>query len=231
MSEPVIWELDLPEVTIEDVFKAEGADYTKRPPRKSAIDLHQRILTEAAEVVKPTILWREVEISGAGEEELYLEGGYTLTSRLLAKVAGTAEKLIIFTATVGNAFEERVAAYKNQGDVLEAYTLDATGIAYLVKSMEALEELQKKYEQAGLKTTFMMGPGHSYWSKLDDIKVIFELLKPEQIGLSLTQSNLILPTKSAAFVFGVGSNLPDYTGKTHCDFCHLKDNCHMRQYA
>jgi len=32
MTEQKIWEIALPDVTVEDLFQAEGADYSKRPP-------------------------------------------------------------------------------------------------------------------------------------------------------------------------------------------------------
>lgn len=230
MAESVIRQIELPTVTIEDVFRAEGADYSKRPPRAGTLELHKRILAEAYELIKPTIIWREFEITDVGEQEILLKGGYKLTSKLLAKVSNKAEKLVIFAATVGNTFEKRVETYKEEGKINEAYTLDATGIAFLVKSIDSSGSLKKDYEQRGLKTTFVMGPGHSYWREYNDMKILFKLLEAERIGLRITDSNLLLPTKSLLLVMAVGSDLPDFSGMSHCDFCEIRAKCNMREF-
>ncbi len=230
MTETKIWKLAVPEVSLEDVFQAEGADYSKRRPQPSTEELHRRIIAEAASLVKPTAIWREVEITGTGVQELYLEDGYKLTSKLLAKLAGTAEKLLLFAMTIGSVFEDRLTIYKGDGKISEAFALDAAGTAFITKaSMAALTRLDEIYRKEGLYTTFPLGPGHSYWSRIEDLRIILHFLKAEQIGLTLTDSNLIMPRKSVTMVMGVGQNLPDSHDQTHCNFCSLRATSQLSQ--
>lgn len=232
MTEPKIWEMPLPDVRVEDLFQAEGAVYHKRPPRPSTLELHRRALAEASALVRPVLIWREVEILGAGERELLLEGGQKLTSRLLAEVAGTAEKLIFFAMTIGSTLDDREDNYIKSGKTLEAFALDAAGTAYTVKSsMSAVNKIEEHCRRAVLQTTFPMGPGHSYWPSMEDLPTIFHFLRPGQIGLRLTDSNLMMPRKSIAMVMGVGRGLPDYQGKTHCDFCSLRQKCQLSHFG
>jgi hypothetical protein len=232
MTEPKIWEITLPDVTVEDLFQAEGADYSKRPPRPSTVELHRQLLAEATALVRPTVIWREVDILGAREQELFLEEGQKLTSGLLVRVAGTADKLFIFAMTVGSALDDREDYYSKAGKTLEAFALSAAGTAYIVKSSSSLmDKIKEHYRNAGLKTTFPMGPGHSYWRSLEDMQTIFHFLKAEQIGLRLTDLNLMMPRKSIAMVAGVGRNLPDFKGKTHCDFCSLLKKCQLSHFG
>lgn len=229
MKEPVIWELELPEVTIEEVFQAEGADYSKRQPRQSVIELHQQVMIEAKKLVHPTAVWCEAAVRGSGEQEIVLENGQKLTSRLLAKAARTGEKLILFAMTIGSAIDDRAAEYQKAGKIMEAFIVDAVGTAYIAKSaITALGKIEKLYHSKGMETTFPMGPGHSYWSGLEDLRTIFTILNPERVGLRLTESNLMMPRKSVAMVMGAGSELPDFKGKSHCDFCNLQNTCKMR---
>lgn len=228
--EPKIWRVSNPKLTIEDIFQAEGADYSKRSPRPSMLELRYKLLAEATELVQPIAAYTEVKVTGWEKDKLYLEGDHRLTSKLLTGVAGKSDQLVLFAMTIGSAFDDHVSSYSKTGKTVEAFILDAIGTAFISKSArDGLGELEKRYQNKNLKTTFPLGPGHSYWSSLEDIKVIFELLKPEHIGLNLTGSNLIMPRKSIAFVMGVGTELPDYHGKTHCDFCSLKSSCHMKQ--
>ncbi|WP_166512448.1 vitamin B12 dependent-methionine synthase activation domain-containing protein [Desulfallas thermosapovorans] len=231
MTESVIWELGLPDVTVEDLFQAQGADYRKRPPRPATVSLYRRMLAEAALLARPVIIWREVGILGAGERELFLEQGQKLTSSLLVAVAGKAERLIIFAMTLGSALDQREHFYSQSGKTLEAYALDAAGTALIVKSsLTALTKIKEHYRDTGLKISFPMGPGHSYWSSLADMQSIFQLLPAEKIGLSLTESNLMLPRKSMAMVMGAGKNLPRFQDKTHCDFCSLNKKCQLSHF-
>jgi len=230
MKDSVIMDLLLPEVTIEDVFEVEGADYSKRPPRSSLVELHRRILDEAPTWITPKAIWREVDIKGVEGQELYLEDGKILTSDVLTKVAGTAEKLVIYSVTIGEGIEERLSHYQDGGKITEAFALDATGTAYLTKLIYIVQKhLEEIYHGMDMKCTFALGPGHSYWKGLEDLQVLFHFLQAERINLRLNSSNLIMPRKSVAVVMGVGNHIPDTEGKTHCHFCHLQKTCQLSQ--
>lgn len=231
MMEPLIWELELPEITVEDLFRAQGADYSKRPPRPATVAAYQKALEEAAGLVRPIVIWREVDILGVGKRELWLEDGQKLTSPLLATVAGSASQVILYALTMGAALDERERYYSTNGRIMEVYALDAAGTALVVKSgILATQKITQRYHALGLKTTFPLGPGHSYWPSLHDMRTIFYFLQPERIGLQLTSGNLILPRKSTAMVMGAGLDLPDFRGKTHCDFCSLSQRCQLSHY-
>lgn len=220
----------VPEITIEELFTAQGADLSRRSPRQDMVDLNVKLLAEARELAKVSIIWQEAKVLGSEQQELYLEGGLTLRGSLLPKVLGPAESAVLFAMTIGEGIDERVKEYTHQGKTLEAFILDAAGSAILAKAAyHAISELAGLYKEKQLDTTFSLGPGHSYWKGLEDVRTIIDYLKGEQIGISLTDSNLMLPKKSIAMVMGVGSNLPDFKGKTHCDFCHLKGSCTMRE--
>src|SRR5665648_491 len=226
MREPEMWEIPALEITLDEVFQAEGADYTQRPPHPRTVELHHQIMEEAATLVRPTAIWVEVDVTGTGVGELFLEDGYKFTSNLLPNVAATAEKMLLIATTIGTAIDDRLAEYKKAGKMSEVFALDACATAYVAKAgTTAMSRLEETYHCEGLKTTFPMGPGHSYWKGLEDMQVIFHFLRAERIGLHLNHSNLIIPRKSVAMVMGVGHDLPDFKGKTHCNFCNLQTTC------
>lgn len=230
MAEPHILALECPEVTIEDLFKAEGSSYAGRQPSPSVLAVHTKMLEEAYGLVRPVMAWRELDILGAGDKELFLEEGITLSSRLLAKVAGRGDKLVCFALTMGDALDRRVDEYMKDNKFAHAYALDAAGSAFVAKTAAvAVEKLGREF-YPGQRATFPMGPGHSYWKELEDLRTIHRLVKGELIGISLTEANLMLPKKSVAMVIGIGSNLPDMEGKVHCDFCTLQKTCNMRSF-
>lgn len=227
-----IWEIPLPEVTEEEYFKALGANYGKRSPRPATLEIYRRMLQEAGTIVQPKAIWREAKIVSVGEQVVLLEEGYKLTSRLVAKVAGKADKLLIFASTVGREIDGVIDRYQKAGRMTEAFSLDAAATAYIAKSSgTALTKLEARYLANGLQTTFNLGPGHSYWPGREDLRALFGLLQPEQIGLTLTDSNLMMPRKSIAMVMGVGHDFAEFYGKTHCDFCNLQKTCNMNKFG
>lgn len=226
-----VLELELPDVTIDDIFQAQGSLYGDRTPSPSIVALHRSILEEAVALARPVMVWRDINIVKAEGAELFLEGGHKLTSRLLVRIAGQGEKLVLFMLTIGNAIDQRVDAYMKDNKIGHAFALDAAGSAFVAKSAAAAEELVTREYLPGEKTTFPLGPGHSYWQKLDDLRTIHRLVKGELIGINLTETNLMLPKKSVAMTIGVGNNLPDLEGKIHCDFCTLQKNCQMRDFG
>jgi hypothetical protein len=232
MTKATILEGNLPEVTLEELFTAQGADYSKRSPRPGMVEINLRLLQEAKELIRSKVIWQEVKVVAAGEQELLLEDDLTLRGTLLPRVLGSADSVILFAMTIGSYFDSRVKEYTDAGQTLEAFILDSAGSAIMAKvATTAMVEIEESYKVKGLSTTFALGPGHSYWRGLEDVGKIISFLKGEQIGISLTASNLMLPKKSIAMVMGVGRNLPDFSGKTHCDYCHLKGTCNMRKLA
>ncbi|EHQ90991.1 hypothetical protein [Desulfosporosinus youngiae] len=232
MPEARLYEVSLPEVTIQDLFTAQGADYSKRPPRPGIAGLNLRILEEAKGLVRSRVIWQEAKVLGVGEQEIYLEDDLTLRGTLLPKVLGSAEGAVLFAMTIGSTIDQRVKDYTDQGQTLEAFILDSAGSALMAKVADtAIAEIAETYKAGQFSTTFPLGPGHSYWKGLEDVRSIISFLKGDRIGIRLTDSNLMLPKKSIAMVMGVGRNLPDFSGKTHCDFCHLKGNCTMRNLS
>lgn len=230
MDEAKFVKIPVPNITLDEVFKAQGADYSKRPPRQSTIELHSEILLEAGKFVEPIFIWREVDILGIVAQTVQLKEGFDLTSPLLAKMCRDAEKLIFSAITIGNALEERIAFYNETGQLLKAFAMDAVGTVYITKaSTVAFRDLEEHYSKNGRNMTFPMGPGHSYWPKLEDMKTIFHFLNLNNSDLRLTESNLILPRKSAAMVMGVGQDLAETHGKTHCSFCSLQATCPLSQ--
>ncbi|MDE5896554.1 MAG: ABC transporter substrate-binding protein, partial [Clostridia bacterium] len=102
-------------------------------------------------------------------------------------------------------------------DAARAIVLDACANAYL-------EELSDDYERRlhpDLSYRFCPGYGGS---SVNDLKEIFRILKPEKIGLSLTESNYMLPCKSMAGVIAVGNS-----AQKTCKDCAVFEHCEYRK--
>ncbi len=120
--------------------------------------------------------------------------------------------VIISVMTLGAEIDRRISYY-GISDRAKAVVFDACASAYL-------ENLSDEYEKTitdNLSYRFCPGYGGS---DVADLKYIFEILQPEKIGMSLTDSFYMLPCKSMAGIIAVGG-----THKKSCGGCALKEHC------
>ena len=107
---------------------------------------------------------------------------------------------VILVATTLGAEVDRRIKYLGKVDVQKSLVTDACASALL-------EYLADGYEKKfGDERTYRFCPGYG-GSEIYDIKYIFELIKPQSIGITLLDSNLMLPMKSMAGIIGVGKKL------------------------
>jgi hypothetical protein len=146
----------------------------------------------------------------------------------VAHIFPQAEHLAVFAVTLGEGIARALQACFADGDFALAYTLDA---AASVAADGAAALAERRYEEMlrGRGWTTVDGaalrysPGYCGWDVTGQRR-LFAYLRPERIGLTLTDSCLMQPLKSVSGVFLAGPKAmhrfrPDY------DFC---DRCEDR---
>ena len=102
-------------------------------------------------------------------------------------------------------------------DMTRAVVLDACASAYL-------EARSDEYERGlGGSLTYRFCPGYGE-SPVTDLRQIFDLLHPEKIGVSLSESCFMLPSKSMAGIIGIGK-----TVQKTCEGCFMLPHCKYRE--
>ena len=120
-------------------------------------------------------------------------------SASLAAYLETCDKVILFAATVGLELDRLIAA-KSVASPAKAHMLEAVG----TERIEALCDAFSGYAAetyGGLKARFSPGYGDL---PLEAQRDIFRVLEPQRrIGLSLTESMMMSPSKSVTAIIGV----------------------------
>ena len=124
--------------------------------------------------------------------------------------------VILSVMTLGAEVDKRITRLF-RADMGRAVVLDACASAYLEAKSDEFEK------GIGENLTYRFCPGYSGTSTAD-LREIFALLRPERIGVTLNESNFMLPSKSMAGVIGVGKK----SNKT-CDGCVLLPHCKYRE--
>ncbi len=127
---------------------------------------------------------------------------------------------VLSVMTLGIETDRRIG-YLGKTDFTRSVVTDACASALL-------ERLSDEYEKTIAKElnqtlTYRFCPGYG-GSDVDDLRYIFERLKPEKIGVSLLESNFMLPSKSMAGVIGMGKNK-----EKSCGNCFMLPHCEYRK--
>ena len=151
----------------------------------------------------------------------YLYKAYTAPPEFLQKqpyadfLSGTTG-VILAAVTIGAEIDRKIHRL-TRTDMTRGVVFDACSSAYL----EARADQYEKTIADNLTYRFCPGYGGS---STDDLKHIFRLLRPEKIGMTLNESNFMLPSKSMAGIIGIGKSV-----KKTCEDCIMRPACRYRE--
>ena len=127
------------------------------------------------------------------------------------------ESYYLILTTLGKRIDDRTKYY-SMVDMTKSLIFDACASAYLEYRADLFEEENLKKPH-----TFRFCPGYGK-TKTKDIKDIFELIKPERIGVRLLDSYLMIPLKSMCGIIGVGKSY-----KKECGECYVSEKCDFKK--
>lgn len=165
-------------------------------------------------------IFQSFEIDKINEDHIKLRGGEILESTMLTRVFSQSSELVFYVVSV-SGYESLDEAEEN---MVAKLFLDGWGTAVVECGSSCLKKkLAEELEKEGIYSTFSFSPGqHNVSMELQ--KVIFGLLKPEEIGVTLNDHFLMHPKKSVSGIFGIGYNKSE-EGIQPCDFCALSKTC------
>lgn len=227
---PVLTDLEL-QLSVEQVLKAEGVDPAVSKDRNARlISIAERAFEAGLPLVEPVVAYRKLNVKSIKHERVSLSGGGILAGKLVALHLGPAQQAVVMVCTIGRALESYASAVL-PNDPAFGLALDALGTA----AVDALTTSACRYfgslgESEGLHSTLPISPGMEGWPTDRGQAQIFELVNPQDAGVELTSSGMMVPQKSLALVIGLGEDVENQ-GKI-CDYCSMRWSCRYQdQYA
>lgn len=156
--------------------------------------------------------------------------GYTFfVDEKVIDLLKNAEHLLFAIVTIGTEIEKTVKERFGQNQYIEAMVLDAAGTVAVKTVGQWLNHfIEQKSYQDEFKLSRYFEPGSGDWD-IREQKKIFQILKPERIGVTLSPSFMMHPAKSLSWIRGMGHNLIDsYRDEFSCRYC-LLDHCPFRK--
>ena len=132
------------------------------------------------------------------------------------------EKVAFCVCTIGPALEERVTALSKDGDMLAAVVLDAIGSAAAEATARyANDRIDEDAAAEGLKTSCRASPGYGDWD-VKEQKALFALVPAGRIGVTLTESSMMVPRKSVSFAVHIAEDPVRLRSESSCRNCDME---------
>lgn len=112
-------------------------------------------------------------------------------------------KVIVMAATVGEAIEQQVTKSFEEGRYSFSVLLDAAATAAVEQVADAMEKtIRNEVKRLGLAMKWRFSPGYGDWPIQQQTEIL-QLAGGSHIGISLTESLMLMPRKSITAVIGL----------------------------
>lgn len=176
--------------------------------------------------VTPRYIWRVFPLPFR-EEEPALEGaGLTLPGGMAARMLGECSQAVLLACTLGAGFEALLRAEQARS-MARAAMLDACGSAWVEAGCDAAEEeISARFPDLYRTDRFSPGYGDLPLTIQKDVCALLDA--PRRLGVQVTDSFLMNPSKSVTAVIGL-SDRPQPARIRGCGFCSMRECCQYRK--
>ncbi|MBS5449932.1 MAG: vitamin B12 dependent methionine synthase [Coriobacteriia bacterium] len=222
---------------IASIDRAEVLRYLGYAGQDMTEELSARIdamVARCLSLCQPAGAWRVYDVAGVrtrddGIPELELDGcalapyGRDITAHL----AG-ARAVGVLACTLGIP-SERELRRLSQADPLDAVVFDAACTTLVERAADATEaQIVAEGRERGLFPNARYSPGHGDWGLDAQPQMLAAVDAQRRLGLTLTPTLLLVPTKSVTAVIGLFDE-PQPTHLRLCSKCHCREFCEIRK--
>ena len=188
----------------------------RRGASETFLRLAEAALAEAAGLVHPAAVWAEVEADGLAA---------ALLPGIPAPYLAGVQRLIGVVCTIGAELEAQAHRAFAAQQYTRGYLLDQAGalvVARLARHVEGLLCAGRKAAR------WAPGDSEDDWA-LDAQRMLFALLPTDEIGVRLSEHNVMIPAKSLSFVLLVGNGPVGVECLGRCSRCVWNGACEVQR--
>lgn len=201
--------------------------YGNRVPDNAVLEIIESLTIKLMQACKARAGYRIVECKHNDSSNIVCDGTIFHTGNIIASAMERATMLAIFTVTLGKAYKEWMEEIRGEADIVREFVGDSIASVFTDGVTEELISiLRAKCAAEGLRITNNYSPGYCNW-QLEEQRLLFSLLPEGVSGITLTESFVMLPTKSVSGIIGIGK---DVTRKPYgCAVCTMRERCHAKR--
>lgn len=200
--------------------------YGRQEADEKVSELIEECVEELEAAASPKSIYRVYPFMFMSEEELDFTV-FRTKSRSLSRNLKDCEQVILFAATLGAEVDSLIRKYTKL-QMSKAVTMQAAATAMIESYCDEVNtELKESFEKKGLYLRPRFSPGYGDFPLecQRDITSVLETAK--RIGIMLTDSLLMTPSKSVTAVMGV-SQKPHRCEVRGCELCSKTDCAYRR---
>ena len=193
--------------------------------------LIERSIRQCAESAKPLYFWRVFPLTEDAGGQPELEGtGVVLRGRDIKKHLDGAVACAVMASTLGMQVEREMMRMGRRSPT-EEVLINAACTALIESVADVCQREVEAYARAhGLVTSFRYSPGYGDFPLEQQREVLGVLDAGTRLGITLTDSMLMVPKKSVSALLGL---YPEDSGVrrggTSCDRCENRETCSFRK--
>lgn len=188
--------------------------------------LVQEVFTELEQAAGPRIIYRIFELQTFGEERVEI-GGLEIRSRSLSRNMKGCERAVMLGATLGVEADLLMKRY-SVTQMSRSVVMQACAAAFLEEYLDNWQKgLAESQRQEGYYLRPRFSPGYGDFDIVHQGEILRMLDSAKKIGLTMTDSSMLTPTKSVTAVIGLSKEaVPCH--KKGCETCD-KTDCRYRR--
>ena len=222
---PVIQDISLTLKT-EAVLRRQGlgGGAKVRPEIKSLIE-EMLASVESNHLLEPAAAYEYYPITEMSPDQISLEGDKAVHGPALPATFPEAKELAVIVCTIGPKLEKKVTEYSKNGEALRGMMLDGIGSTAVDTLIpEILKFIATEVSARGYEISSPINPGMPGFALTEQWNLV-ELVKADEIDVSLSTSGVLIPRKSVAMVIGIGPKMTRWTQVEVCARCSLSETC------
>lgn len=168
------------------------------------------------------------DLSYSGDGGLSLAGtGISLEGKDIARHLRGCGQAVLLAATLGAGADALIRQWE-RADITRALVLDACATQLIEEYCDETERnIKAEAAACGFMAARRFSPGYGDFPLDIQPRILGALDAAKNIGLTCTESLILLPRKSVTALIGLGKELADAPGG--CGSCALRDECGFRK--
>ena len=205
---------------IREIYLLMG--YGSHIPDEGVRQLIQERLDELSHRLVPHYGYVLVDGNVPERGKLLLDNQLFNPGAIISHAMKGAEKYAVFTATIGEEFDNFSRQLKAEDDILRVFIADALGSVLAEATVTLLmTQLEVMADKEGMHISNNYSPGYCDWF-LAEQKQLFSFFPESSTGITLTDSCLMLPVKSVSGIVALGKDVK--RREYGCNICKMV-NC------
>lgn len=214
---------------IQKILSALGYDHNIKIDEelyKREYALVEKALQDLLTVAKSKVLYKVLAVENP-EHKAFLEEKILL-GKSVNEFLGRPTHVIICGTTLGSQVDQLIRKAQIES-ISSAVTIDTAAMVVIEENLDSwVEEIKRLERFKNVYFSPRYSPGYGDMPLTVQKNILQELQSQKQIGLTVSQSGILLPKKSVTAVIGIYDEA-FLTTYSNCDSCLIRNICKKRE--